>query len=114
MRAGLLSRFWGTFGMAFGIGYLVLGPVGVTIWALYVGLLAARWINPPPAWDAVEAIPWPAGGMKLRSGPDEAVETSGRELDADAEAEGNGDEAPAALPAGEPSAAPPRKRKRRS
>jgi hypothetical protein len=117
MRAGLLSRFWGTFGMAFGIGYLVLGPVGVTIWALYVGLLAARWINPPPAWDAVEAIPWPAGGMKLRSGPDDAVETSGREVDGDGSgievADGDQADEPAALPSGEPPAAPPRKRKRR-
>lgn len=123
MRAGLLSRFWGTFGMAFGIGYLVLGPVGVTIWALYVGLLAARWINAPPAWDAVEAIPWPAGGMKLRPGPDGAVEASGREVDADGlDGEGaDGDRAdvadqPEVLPAGEgdPPASPPRKRKRRN
>lgn len=80
MRTGLLSRFWGTFGMAFGVGVLILGLIGVTIFVLYVGLLAARWITAPPAWDAVEAIPWPAGGMRP-DGPGDAVEAEGREID---------------------------------
>jgi hypothetical protein len=65
MRAGLLSRFWGTFGMAFGVGMLILGLIGVMIFILYVGLLAAGWINRPPAWEAGKAIPWPAGGRQL-------------------------------------------------
>lgn len=114
MRTGLLSRFWGTFGMAFGIGVLVLGLIGVMIWVLFVGLLAAGWVARPPAWAAVEAIPWPSGGMKARPGPETTVEGSGREIDvggADGdEAEGGAAEGPAA---GESEHARPRKRKRR-
>ncbi|MFN2612506.1 MAG: DUF4386 family protein [Solirubrobacterales bacterium] len=107
MRTGVLTRFWGTFGMAFGIGFLILGPVGINVWALYVGLLAAGWINRPPAWEAVEAIPWPAGGIRTPPGPDGTVEGNGREIDV---AGSGGDKAGNSV---EPSAAAPRKRKRR-
>lgn len=84
MRAGLLTRFWGTFGMAFGIGILLLGLFGVMCWALYVGFLAAGWLGVvrPPAWAAGEAIPWPTPDrQRVRPPPDDAVEGSGREID---------------------------------
>lgn len=121
MRTGLLSRFWGTFGMAFGVGVLILGLIGVMIWILYVGLLAAGWLTRPPAWEAVEAIPWPSGGMRTQPGPGSTVEGSGREIDVgDSDGVGGaGDDAgggagePGALPSGEPPGTAPRKRKRR-
>lgn len=70
MRTGLLTRFSGTLGMAFGAAFLLsafLGPIGflgMTMWVAVVGLQArGAWPGiRPPAWDAGEAVPWPAPG----------------------------------------------------
>lgn len=80
MRTGLLTRFNGTLGMAFGAAFLLsafLGPIGflgMTMWVAVVGL-QARGVWPgvrPPAWDAGEAVPWPAPGeAPRRTGPEE-------------------------------------------
>jgi len=66
MRVGLLTRFWGSLGMALGVAS-VLGLFQFTlIWFLYFALLAAGWVpgGKPPAWAAGEAIPWPTPGEK--------------------------------------------------
>ena len=64
MRAGLLTRFWGTFGMALGVGTLLFGSLMLVGYMILISLLAARFWpqGRPPAWDAGRAIPWPAPG----------------------------------------------------
>ena len=53
MRVGLLSRFWGTLGMALGVSILFLGILGILIYFAAMGLLIAnRWPRGrPPAWE---------------------------------------------------------------
>ncbi|MGD9734890.1 MAG: hypothetical protein AB7V58_04670 [Solirubrobacterales bacterium] len=126
MRVGLLSRFWGSLGMALGVASLLLAPIFVLIFFIYFGLLAIGKLpgGRPPAWAAGEAIPWPTPGEKAAQemqprDPDAEVVTP-PELDA---GEDRGSEAPGAKPgdgadgSGEPGSAsggPRRKRKRRS
>lgn len=66
LRTGLLSRFWGSLGMAMGAATLLLPIQFPMIWFLYFGLLTAGWVpgGRPPAWAAGEAIPWPTPGEK--------------------------------------------------
>lgn len=66
MRTGLLSRFWGSLGMALGIVILLgLLPLAL-IWFAYFGLLIVGKVpgGKPPAWEAGEAIPWPTPGER--------------------------------------------------
>jgi hypothetical protein len=90
MRLGLLTRFWGAIGMAFGL-FLVIPlfpPIpGLVLWFAVTGLmLAGLWPRPlPPAWAAGEAIPWRRPGDDLgpppaERGPSGTVEGSGREV----------------------------------
>jgi hypothetical protein len=80
MRTGLLTRFWGSLGIALGVAALLLLIQFTLIWFLYFGLLAAGWLprGRPPAWAAGEAIPWPTPGEKaaeaLGGGGDEPPE----------------------------------------
>jgi hypothetical protein len=67
MRVGLLTRFLGSLGMALGVAVLLFGPIGppaIVMYCLSLGLLFInRWPGGrPPAWEAVEAIPWPRPG----------------------------------------------------
>lgn len=66
MRTGLLTRFWGSLGMAMGAAALLLLIQFTFVWFLYFALLVAGWIpgGRPPAWAAGEAIPWPTPGEK--------------------------------------------------
>lgn len=107
MRTGLLSRFWGSLGMALGVATIVGLTQFTLLWFLYFGLLVAGWIpgGRPPAWKAGEAIPWPSPGEE-----------------AAAELEGNGDGEPSQAASLEESGGqgvdsepeqPPRKRKQR-
>jgi hypothetical protein len=66
MRLGLLSRFWGSLGMALGVATLLGLVLFLVIWFLYVGLLLIGLVpgGRPPAWAAGEAIPWPSPGEK--------------------------------------------------
>jgi hypothetical protein len=69
LRTGLLTRFWGSLGIALGIAVLLgLLPFAL-IWFAYVGLLVGGWLpgGRPPAWAAGEAIPWPSPGEKAAS-----------------------------------------------
>jgi hypothetical protein len=89
MRTGLLTRFWGTFGMAAGAAFLFL-QFFFFMWVIYLGLLLAGWVpgGRPPAWAAGEAIPWPKPGEEPEGdaapaappAAGETVEGSGREL----------------------------------
>lgn len=67
MRTGLLSRFWGSLGMAVGIAALIgFAPIAF-IWFFYLGLLLIGKLpnGRPPAWAAGEAVPWPTAGQRV-------------------------------------------------
>jgi hypothetical protein len=67
MRTGLLTRFWGSLGVALGaVSFLPPFFPFVLFWFLYLGLLIAGWVpgSRPPAWASGEAIPWPTPGEK--------------------------------------------------
>jgi len=91
MRVGLLTRFWGSLGIALGAAS-VFGLYQFTaIWFLYFGLLVAGWLpgGRPPAWPSGEALPWPTPGERAAKdledpdddgpGPDQEDETETRE-----------------------------------
>jgi hypothetical protein len=121
MRVGLLSRFWGSLGMALGVAALLLNPLFVLIFFIYFGLLAIGKLpgGRPPAWAAGEAIPWPTPGEKaaqeMQPQDPEAEVVSAPELP---QGEDDGGEAPGEKPSagdepGGGSDGPRRKRKRR-
>jgi len=100
MRTGLLTRFWGSLGMALGIATLLGLLPFLLIWLIYVALLVLGKIpgGRPPAWEAGEAIPWPTPGEKAA---------------AELEPEDGWDEAESEDSAADEDAAPKRKRKQR-
>lgn len=69
MRVGLLTRFWGSLGIALGVSLILIpfGSVVLLLWLVYVGLLIGGWLprDRPPAWAAGEAIPWPTPGERM-------------------------------------------------
>ena len=99
MRVGLLTRFWGTLGMALGVSMLFLGFIGVLVFVLAIGLLIlGAWPGGrPAAWDAGAAIPWQRPGEPPAG--DREPEPEGANPEPELEAQ--------------PSGPPPRKRKRR-
>ncbi|MEX0745126.1 MAG: hypothetical protein WD118_05950 [Phycisphaeraceae bacterium] len=107
MRTGLLTRFWGSLGMALGAVF-VFFTLFTLVWFIYIGLLFAGWVpgGRPPAWASGEAMPWPKGGSRGRGGgtesgtePDPGGPASGPVL------EGFGEEVPDGA-APEPDVAP--------
>lgn len=81
MRLGLLTRFWGSLGMALGIAVLIGFVILAVVWFLYLGLLYLGKLpnGKPPAWEAGEAVPWPTPGEKA------AAELEPREAEEPAE-----------------------------
>jgi hypothetical protein len=67
MRTGLLTRFWGSLGMALGAVF-VFFTLFTLVWFIYIGLLFAGWVpgGRPPAWASGEAMPWPKGRPRGR------------------------------------------------
>jgi len=66
MRVGLLTRFWGSLGMAVGVAALIgFSPI-MLLWFVYLGVLLAGWLpgGRPPAWEEGEAVPWMTPGQK--------------------------------------------------
>ena len=66
MRTGLLTRFWGSLGMALGAVSFIFSSSFALLWFVYFGLLLLGRVpgGRPPAWAAGEAIPWPSPGEK--------------------------------------------------
>jgi len=66
MRLGLLSRFWGSLGMALGIAILLGFVILAFDWFFYLGLLYLGFLpgGKPPAWEAGEAVPWQTPGER--------------------------------------------------
>jgi hypothetical protein len=85
MRTGLLTRFWGTLGMALGPSLLLLpfGLYGVLLWFVAMGaLIAGWWRGPrPPAWETGVEIPWPSPGEQIvaQDIPPDPIEQDGGE-----------------------------------
>ena len=110
MRTGLITRFLGTFGMATGV-LVILGPVFgaplgsllLVFLAVALGLVYAGWRpgGRPPAWEAGEAVPWPAPGERPSTTPgrdEEPVEGRAEEVFPDADHEPEEPERPAPEP----------------
>jgi hypothetical protein len=76
MRVGLLTRFWGSLGIALGVAALLQLTQFTMLWFLYFGFLLLGWVpgGRPPAWAAGEAVPWPTPGEKI-AGTDQPDET---------------------------------------
>jgi hypothetical protein len=76
MRTGLLSRFWGSLGIALGAVSFIFFQFTL-LWFVYLALLLLGWLpgDKPPAWEAGEAVPWPSPGERMAgedgSGSDE-------------------------------------------
>lgn len=68
MRTGLLTRFWGSLGMALGAVSFLFFQFAI-LWFLFLGLLLIGWVpgGKPPAWQSGEAEPWPTPGEKAAS-----------------------------------------------
>lgn len=64
LRTGLLTRFWGSLGMALGVATLLGLVLFLVVWFVYIALLLIGRLpgGRPPAWAAGEAIPWPTPG----------------------------------------------------
>jgi hypothetical protein len=78
MRVGLLTRFWGSLGMALG----AVSPLFfqfTLLWYVFLGLLFLGFVpgGRPPAWETGEAMPWPSPGEKaaedMSGGSDEQL-----------------------------------------
>ena len=74
MRAGLLSRFVGIIGVAVGVFIAVPILGGATLiqlfWLVALGMLfLGRWPGGGrgPAWDRVEAVPWPTAAARMEA-----------------------------------------------
>lgn len=111
MRVGLLSRFWGSLGMALGVAALLLLVQFVLIFFVYFGLVLFGKIpgGRPPAWAAGEAVPWPTPGERAATALEGPEPPEGD--DEDDFGDGPGGEDPPA--AGNGSGGPRRKRKQR-
>jgi hypothetical protein len=88
MRAGLLSRFSGILGIAAAVLGTLLGGLGLFVlafWLAVVGVIFLdRWPNGRgPAWDEVEAIPWPSAMDQAAVVEDEPAEDEEDEPEAE-------------------------------
>jgi hypothetical protein len=65
MRTGLLTRFWGSLGMALGAVSFIFFQFAL-LWFVYLGLLLLGRVpgGRPPAWETGEAEPWPTPAEK--------------------------------------------------
>lgn len=72
MRTGLLTRFWGSLGMALGAVSFIFFQFTL-LWFIYIGLLLMGWVpgGKPPAWTSGEAEPWPSPGQKAAAAMDD-------------------------------------------
>ena len=89
-RTGRVTRFYGTLGMALGASLLFpplaeLALPALYLWFGYLALLISNRLRRgrPPAWDAGEAVPWPAPGQEpvaAGAGGAEVVEGDASEI----------------------------------
>ena len=82
-RVGLLTRLFGTLGMAFGVIALLIPQIGMlplVIWFGWLGFVILDRVpkGRPPAWDAGVAIPWPRPGEEPQAGGRRGTPASSR------------------------------------
>jgi hypothetical protein len=67
MRVGLLTKFWGSFGMALGVAAFILLVQFCLIFFIYLALVLIGKLprGRPPAWAAGVAVPWPSPGERM-------------------------------------------------
>ncbi len=96
MRVGLVTRFFGTFGMALGASLILLAQafslLALMLWAVWLGLIYLGKVpgGRAPAWDAGESVPWPRPGDAPPPEPSEEerdIDGEASELFADADAD---------------------------
>jgi hypothetical protein len=90
MRAGLLSRFLGILGIIVGVLTVLFRGAGIieAFWLISLGFLFLdRWPNGRgPAWDEVEAIPWPSAmEQRAQMEREQAVHDEDEELEEEEE-----------------------------
>ena len=108
LRAGLVTRFLGSLGIALGASMILILPIAVLAMLAWTGFLGLTFVGRvpggrPPAWDAGKAIPWPRPGEQvIEDGDGDAIEGNATEV---------GDDGSSDAPSKE---TPPQKRKRKS
>jgi len=109
MRTGLLSRFWGSLGIALGAVFAFF-TLFTLVWFIYVGLLLAGWVpgGRPRAWAAGEAVAPPRPGARTEESDDDVIEGSAEPVDDEPDALGQGEAEP-----GSPEGAQGERRKRK-
>jgi hypothetical protein len=112
MRVGLLTRFWGTLGMALGVAILFFGPFALFFFFIPVGLIIAGWWpgGRPPAWDAGRALPWPTAEERAEA---ELSDRPAEPEEFTRTVEGTGSEVGSGEPAGASESGAPSRRKRK-
>jgi hypothetical protein len=91
MRAGLLTRFFATLGMALAVALMLIpyqySLLAVSIWFAWLGFLFLDRVpaGRPPAWAAGEAIPWPKPGEQMAEPRPAVVEGDATEVFAEPE-----------------------------
>ena len=87
MRAGLLSRFLGILGIIAGVLSVLFGGASFVLafWLIAIGLVFMnRWPSGRgPAWETVEAIPWPSAMDRQRELMEEKAALEGENADDD-------------------------------
>lgn len=65
MRTGLLTRFWGSLGMALGAVSFIFFQFAL-LWFVFLGMLLMGWVpgGRPSAWASGESEPWPTPAEK--------------------------------------------------
>jgi hypothetical protein len=106
MRVGLLTRFWGSLGIAVGVAALLLIPQFTMIFFIYFALLLVGKLprGRPPAWAAGEAVPWPTPGERMAK--ELEPKDGGPDPDENDAAGGSVGELPEGTEAPEPDSAP--------
>jgi hypothetical protein len=82
MRTGLLTRFWGSLGIALGAVSFVFFQFAL-FWFVYLGLLLLGRVpgGRPPAWAAGESVPWPSPGERAAASLGGPKEPDGEDED---------------------------------
>jgi hypothetical protein len=118
MRTGLLTRFWGSLGMACAVVFVLLAGgasfaiVFQELWFLGIGLMFLGFlVRRPPAWESGTAIPWPKPGQDVSRGERDSIEGEGRDVTGEPLEPDDGDSSNGSPPSG--GSGPKRKRKRR-
>ena len=86
MRTGLLSRFWGSLGIALGAVFAFF-TLFTLVWFIYIGLLLAGWVpgGRPPAWAAGEAVAPTRPGERAPEDDEDVIEGTADEVEISAD-----------------------------